>query len=212
MVKSDYMKKSSMFVLVAMLMAASLFGQQGATGIYSESLGITRTGMYVLGGWAVANMAAGAYGWATATGPAKYFGQMNLFWNVINLSIAGVGIYTNQNTGFNDMAATEMLSKMVKTENILLINAGLDVAYMGAGFLLRHYSARSVNRHDMLKGYGNSVILQGAFLFVFDLALYGILHSHRMGGGFELASALTPGNLNLQLGAGIQGFRLAINF
>ena len=201
-----------MLVLVAIVMAVSLFGQQEASTIYSESLAITRTGMYVLGGWAVANIAGGAYGWATATGSAKYFGQMNLFWNVINLSIAGIGLYSNQNTGISDLAVNEMISKLIKTENILLINAGLDVAYMGAGFLLRHYSSRSVNRHDMLKGYGNSVILQGAFLFVFDLALYGILHSHRLGAGFEIASAITPGNINLQIGAGIQGFRLALNF
>ena len=206
------MRRISWLILLVFIVSVPVAGQHNAQGIYSESLGITRTGMYVLGGWAVANMAAGAYGWATATGNAKYFGQMNLFWNVINLSIAGIGLYSNQNTGIGDLTTTEMISKMIKTENILLINAGLDVAYMGAGFLLRHYSARSVNRHEMLKGYGNSVILQGAFLFVFDLALYGILHSHRIGSGFEMASALTPGNVNLQIGAGIQGFRLALNF
>ncbi|MFN2336683.1 MAG: hypothetical protein ABR560_06905, partial [Bacteroidales bacterium] len=78
------------------------------------------------------------------------------------------------------MSGQEILAKHLKTENILLINSALDVGYIGAGFLMRHLSTNSVNRGDLLKGYGNSVIMQGAFLLVFDLVMYGILRDYRM--------------------------------
>jgi len=74
----------------------------------------------------------------------------------------------------------EALGEARKIEKILLINSGLDVAYIGTGFLLRHLSSNSDKRKDLLKGYGNSLILQGGFLLVFDLILYGVLHSSRM--------------------------------
>jgi hypothetical protein len=209
---SENMRRVSLLILVAIVATVTVSAQTGTSGIYSESLAITRSGLYVLGGWSVANIAAGAYGWAAKDGQAKYFGQMNLFWNVVNLSIAGIGLYGNYNTDISRLLPDEMISEMMKTEKIFLINAGADVVYMGAGLLLRHYSGRSANRHDMLKGYGNAVILQGAFLFVFDLVMYGILHSQRMDGGVAMAHDLTPFSINLLTGPDFQGLRLAISF
>ncbi|MBE0674497.1 MAG: hypothetical protein IH591_07545 [Bacteroidales bacterium] len=206
------MRRISLLILVAIVATASVSAQQSTSGIYSESLAITRTGLFVLGGWSVANIAAGTYGWAARDGQAKYFSQMNLFWNVINLSIAGIGLYGNYNTDISRLLPGEMVSEMMKTEKIFLINAGTDVIYMGAGMLLRHYSGRSTNRHDMLKGYGNSVILQGAFLFVFDLVMYGILHSQRMDGSSGILNEIPPVGVSLMTGPGFHGLRLAISF
>jgi hypothetical protein len=47
---------------------------------------------------------------------------------------------------------------------------------MAAGFYLRERAKTATKNQDMLKGYGSALILQGAFLFVFDLALYGIMN------------------------------------
>jgi len=168
-------------VFMAMLAVTPLQGQADYQSFYTGSLSIQNTGMYVLGSWALANIAAGAYGWAVSSGNMKYFGQMNLFWNVINLSIAGFAIYGNYTTDLSLMTGQELLGKHLKTENILLINSALDVGYIGAGFLLRHLSSGSAKRGDMLKGYGNSVIMQGAFLLVFDLVMYGIMRDYRVG-------------------------------
>jgi hypothetical protein len=136
--------------------------------------------MFILGSWAVLNISAGAYGWAHSTGEKMYFNQMNLFWNVINLSIAGFALYGNYNSDLSILSGQELLSKHLKTENLFLINSALDVGYIGAGFLLRHLSAGSVKSADLLKGYGNSVILQGGFLLVFDLVMFGVMRDHRM--------------------------------
>lgn len=164
-------------VIIITVLPAS--GQEEYRQFYSESLGTTNPGMYVLGGWAITNIASGAYGWHRYDGDTKYFHQMNLFWNTVNLSIAGFAIYSNLMLDVSAMGPDEIMKKHLNTEKILLINAGLDVGYIGAGFLMRHLAGRSEKNSDLLKGYGNSVILQGSFLFLLDIVLYGILRTQR---------------------------------
>ncbi|MFO7659063.1 MAG: hypothetical protein R6W78_18535 [Bacteroidales bacterium] len=192
-------------LLLIFLMAVSLmpalhaqqhFEEYRLTGIRTNT-----TGMIVLGSWALANMATGIYGWSKNTGPNKYFHQMNLFWNTVNLSIASVAFYNLYTTDFSFMGQEEFLAKQMKMEKTLLINSFLDIGYIGTGFLLKHLSENSVNRQALLKGYGNSLLLQGGFLLVFDLILYGIIRADRMDflqsagitlldGGFMLTIAL----------------------
>lgn len=158
-----------------------VFAQEtGTIDFYTKSNQINTTGMYVLGGWAIANIAGGAIGWANSTGNAKYFHQMNVFWNTVNLGIAGFALYNNLNTDISLLSADEMMSKHIKTENLYLINAGLDVVYIGTGFLLKHLSTTKPNKQDLLKGYGNSIVLQGGFLMVFDLAMWAVQRNHRL--------------------------------
>ncbi|MDZ7633582.1 MAG: hypothetical protein U5L72_03705 [Bacteroidales bacterium] len=143
-----YEKYNSLFLMKSLPVIFPCYGglstplqaQGDYQSFYTGSLRINNTGMYILGSWAMANIAAGAYGWATATGEMKYFGQMNLFWNVVNLSIAGFALYGNYSTDFSIMGGQELLARHLKTENILLINSALDVGYIGAGFLMRHLS------------------------------------------------------------------------
>ncbi|MHC1732637.1 MAG: hypothetical protein AB9888_11515 [Bacteroidales bacterium] len=173
-------KRVVMSVLFLMT-AITISAQNGQRSFTEASLTANNAGMYVLGSWALANMAAGAYGWATSEGEKKYFSQMNLFWNVVNLSIAGFALYGNYSTDVSLMSEGELLAKHLKTERLFLINSGLDVGYMGAGLLVRHLSSNSEKRGDLLKGYGNAVILQGGFLLVFDMVMYFIFHDLRPG-------------------------------
>lgn len=166
---------------IFLLTAITVVAQGGAKTFGEASLAANNTGMYILGGWALANMAAGAYGWATFEGERKYFSQMNLFWNVVNLSIAGIALYSSYSTDLITAGTEEILAKHLKTEKLFLINSGLDVGYMGAGFLMRHLSGRAEKRADLLRGYGNAVILQGGFLLVFDMAMYFIFNDIRPG-------------------------------
>lgn len=173
-------KRVVMSVLLLMTVV-TISAQNGGRSFAEASLAANNGGMYVLGGWALANMAAGAYGWAAFEGEKKYFSQMNLFWNVVNLSIAGFALYSNYSTDVSLMSEGELLAKHIKTERLFLINSGLDVGYMGAGLLMRHLSSNSEKRGDLLKGYGNAVVLQGGFLLVFDMAMYFIFHDIRPG-------------------------------
>jgi hypothetical protein len=48
--------------------------------------------------------------------------------------------------------------------NVLLINSGLDLAYITAGIVL------ATRQKPLLKGFGAAVLIQGVFLLLFDLA------------------------------------------
>ena len=183
-------------VTILMLMTVVVVVAQDGSRAFGEvSLAANNAGMYVLGGWALANMAAGAYGWAAFEGEKKYFSQMNLFWNVVNLSIAGFALYSNYSADLLSLGDGEIMTKHLKTERLFLINSGLDVAYMGAGILMRHLGTGSERRGDLLKGYGNAVILQGGFLLVFDIVMYFIFRDIRPA-SIELTSALQQGTLH----------------
>jgi len=175
----DYSKR--LFIMSFLLtLTLSVWGQISHGEFCRKSMRINNTGMVVLGTWAVANMATGAWGWSKYEDNRKYFHQMNLFWNTVNLSIAGIALYSNSNYDCLAAGAEAVLNKHLQTEKILLVNAALDIGYMGTGFLLKHLSGKSEKRADLLKGYGNSLILQGSFLLVFDLALYGIMRNARL--------------------------------
>ena len=168
---------------------------------YLKSQKNSNTGMYVLGSWAILNIATGAYGMSSHSGSSKYFHQMNLFWNTVNLGIAGFALASNYLGDASLLSSQQMLDKHMTTEKILLINAGLDILYMAGGALMLNKSKSSTKRPELLKGYGQSILLQGGFLFVFDLVLYAIQHQH--------SNAFFQ---NVQLSINPQSFQLAIQF
>ena len=161
------------------LIPGSVHGQSEYVNYYGQSLRINNIGMAVLGSWALANISVGAYGWSQNTGQRAYFHQMNLFWNTVNLSIAGFALYSNLTADYSLLSGEELLEKQFKTQRLYLINAAVDVGYVSAGFLLKHLATKYPKNEFRLRGYGNSVILQGSFLFVFDLVMYGLLQSRR---------------------------------
>lgn len=167
--------------------AMAAYGQVTGDEFCRKSMKINNTGMIVLGSWAAANIATGAWGWSKYEGDKKYFHQMNLFWNTVNLSIAGMALISNSDYDCVAAGSEAVLNKHMQTERILLINSALDVGYIGTGFLLKHLSGKSVKRADMLNGYGNSLILQGSFLLVFDLTLFGIMRNLRFDSPVELS-------------------------
>ena len=153
---------------------------------YQQSLNIQRSGMHVLGGWALLNIVSGVYGNYKFSQESKYFFQMNAAWNMVNLGIAGIGLYGVANSSL-DIQEIEMFSEMSKFDRILLINAGLDLIYIGVGSTILKKGLKK-NSSRMI-GYGRSIILQGGFLLLFDLGLY-MLHSNNTEVLFQLTERL----------------------
>lgn len=170
-----------MIGLLLLLLAwpTSVRGQSAYSDYYGESLRINNIGMAVLGGWALTNISIGAYGWSHNSGQRSYFHQMNLFWNTVNLSIAGFALYSNLTSEYAQLTGPELMDKQLKFQRLYLINAGLDVAYLAGGGFLHYLAPKYPNNESRLRGYGNSVILQGTFLLVFDLIMFGLQSSHR---------------------------------
>ena len=140
---------------------------------YQKHRVINENAMLVLGGWAAGNILAGTYGNFNAKGEAKYFHQFNAMWNVVNLGIAAFGYFNAINSDPSSMANLEILNDYNSLQSFLLLNAGLDAAYIMTGFYLKERAKNSPSA-ERLKGYGNSLLLQGGFLLAFDIALYFI--------------------------------------
>jgi len=183
-------KQIFLFMLIQFLFIGWLSAQNNSLDleqINDDRIQLNSTGMLVLGGWALSNIAVGSIGMTKADGRTKYFHQMNAAWNVVNLGIAGFGYYglKNQST---ELSLSETISEFHNFENILLFNAGLDVGYMAIGAYLWERGLRKEN--NRLVGYGQSMILQGGFLFAFDLTLF-VLSKNQ-------SSALLDGISNIQ--------------
>ncbi len=168
-----------LLVLLFLGFANMLLGQDPALlDFNTQRLKINRTAMTVLGGWAIGNLASGALLTGQKTGKAKYFHQMNLGWGAINLGIAGFAYYNAVKT---DPASFDLLGSLKEQEKItriLLFNAGLDVGYIMGGAYLRERAKTTTKNPERLAGFGESIILQGAFLLVFDLAVFWVHHQH----------------------------------
>ena len=115
--------------------------------------------------WAAVSFALGA---AMAPGRAfwRAVGGQFMGWAVVNLAIAFFGSRAADGR-YRTLPAPEapavQAEEARKLSRLLWINAGLDIAYMTAGrWLMR--SDKPARR-----GMGLGILLQGAFLFVFDV-------------------------------------------
>ncbi len=163
----------------------------------TERLSINKTGMGILGSWALTNMAVSALSLRGTTAEIKAFHQMNLGWNAVNLLIAGIGYYAAVNEPIGEMNMSESIQAHEKMKSILLFNAGLDLAYVTGGFYLLERAKNSTSRSDQLRGFGKAVIMNGSFLFVFDVVMVWLHAHHAQSKLYALASVLTlqPGGL-----------------
>lgn len=138
-----------------------------------ERISIQKTGMQTLGIWALTNIAVGTFASLSTKGESQAFWQMNAGWNIINAGIAGMGYFSQSIP--NTLLGT--LQEQHSIETILAVNAGLDIAYIIGGFYLKE-KAKTSDIPERLQGFGNAIILQGAFLFVFDAILYAVNAHH----------------------------------
>jgi hypothetical protein len=170
----------SCFFMICMSISASAEQYDSLLQSFNmERIAIQKTGMQTLGFWALSNIAIGSIASLSTTGEKQAFWQMNAGWNIVNAGIAGIGYFSQ--TIPATLSAT--IQEQHSIETILAVNAGLDLAYIIGGFYLKERAKSSANP-ERLQGFGNAIILQGAFLFAFDAILYGVNVHH----GKELMS------------------------
>ncbi|MCU0344164.1 MAG: hypothetical protein MUF28_10145 [Ignavibacterium sp.] len=166
-----------LFLALLLIPISQLIAQENISdslsSFHQNRMKINETAMLVLGGWAAGNILIGTYGNFKASGEAKYFHQFNAAWNIVNLGIAAFGYLNAVNSDPASMTNVEIIKDYNSLQSFLLLNAGLDVAYIATGFYLKERSKNS-SSSERLRGYGNSLLLQGGFLLAFDIALYFI--------------------------------------
>lgn len=162
--------RTAWLALVALLALPPQVGSQDTAG--GNLSAVTRRGMLVLGGWAIGNIVVGTSAAFVAEDPAwQSFWATTAGWNVVNLGLAAGGLLSPT----RPVPADDLSAAHHRLEKILLFNAGLDVGYMALGAWAwdRGSSGSGLGNlePDQLAGLGQAVLIQGAFLLVFDIVL-----------------------------------------
>lgn len=180
--------KHLLSILVALSIIGTTFSQGEELSYLEKKTQIEKRSMATLAGWAGVNIISGSIGWATTKDESKYFNQMNVAWNVVNLGISLPSLLRKHP---KDLSNDEILRQQHTIEKILMLNIGLDVAYVTSGFLLKEMSKNNPGNYHRYRGFGNSLLLQGGFLFVFDIIQFVVHQQHRKKGAQSLSSGLS---------------------
>jgi hypothetical protein len=130
------------------------------------------------------------------------FGAMSAGWGAVNVGIAAVGLATAPTEAATAYGAA--LSAERNFHDILLLNLGLNVAYAGVGGTMLAAGYRDVSNAAEWRGFGTSLILQGAGLLVLDGVAF-LASRTRLADLVGLAGDLSATALPT-------GFRLALRF
>lgn len=131
---------------------------------------ILRKHLAVLGWWCFINLAIGIPGlffffddWLW------YFQLMNMSWAFINFAVV-LWIFDHIfYVKFIEGNTFQRFEVQRHVEKMLLLNIGLDAAYIFAGlYLLTLGRVEGMSHSELWTGFGWSVILQGGFLFCHD--------------------------------------------
>ena len=165
--------KNYFSLLLFLLFSTKTFAQQNSLIFHNkERERLSSNGIKILTTYSAVNIIYGSIAASQTTGSNKYFHEMNAIWNGITLGITGIGLLTAKKEGELNYSAS--LKKQGKIEKLFLFNAGLDVAYIMGGAYLMEKSKINNLRTAKLKGYGESVMLQGGVLFLFDSIMYAL--------------------------------------
>lgn len=99
-----------------------------------------------------------------------YFLLMNILFNVVSGVIAFFGYASLTSIDIVNASAQFILERSIAFENVLIFNAGLDIAYLLVGVLLLVHQNEKYQK--ILKGFGLSVIIQAVFLFFLDVSAF----------------------------------------
>ncbi|MBU6262482.1 MAG: hypothetical protein KGO00_05760 [Bacteroidetes bacterium] len=141
-----------------------------------ERIDITRNYMTALGAWGLLNVVQGSISATNTVGPEHYFHQMSAYFNAVNVGIAAAGFLGIKKQLLKTNTLTSEIKAQRQIQKILLINSALDVGYFATGLILRNVGIKNLN--PKTQGYGGSIMLQGAFLLVYDLLQYGAHHKN----------------------------------
>jgi hypothetical protein len=167
-------------ILLICLLAVSLTSFSQKDVLYKfekDRIGYQKRSMAVLAGWSAANIIVSGIATNTHNKEMRYFHQMNVMWGSINLVIAGFGYWGAGREKIENPSLEAVLKHQNKIEKTYLINAGLDIVYVGSGLLMNKTSDNQKNP-EKFKGYGNSIMLQGGFLLLYDAIIYAIHRKH----------------------------------
>jgi len=136
-------------------------------------------GLAVLVAWALLTLLVSGYRVTRADRRTEgfHFHGMNVAWGLINAGLAFGGIWQLLPAAPAGLQLPGLFAQQLHHETLFAVNTGLDAAYLMTGLYLRaRAAAPGTARPERLRGYGLSLRVQGGFLFVFDAAMWALLH------------------------------------
>ena len=110
--------------------------------------------------WSILSLLSGLYIWFATNEFGRGFGIQLVAWGAVDAAIAFVGA----RTAARRKSTADPQNEALFIRKVLWINFGLDVFYILGGFwVIQAYS------ESFWQGTGWGIVLQGAFLFLFDL-------------------------------------------
>jgi hypothetical protein len=140
-----------------------------------QMLQLSHVHAFVLGCWAFLNVAMGGILAFMTRGDVwtLAFHSMNLSWGAINGGVAAFVYIHTKKSAARAKTLLQRLDLQRHVEKVLLFNAGLDIAFMVGGLALYQRAFISDMAYpDLWKGFGTSVLLQGAYLLIQDSIFY----------------------------------------
>jgi hypothetical protein len=201
--KKYIMQKITYFICLLMAVNSSYSQKIDLMKFEKERVRYSKNAMIGLAGWSVVNIVGSGIATNTRNKEMRAFHQMNVMWGGINLAIAGLGYWSAGREKIDNPTIESVLKHQRKIEKTYLINAGLDVVYIGSGLLMNKTSKNQKNP-EQFKGYGNSIMVQGGFLLLYDAVMYAIHRKH--------AKQLKVMDNKLTLNAGPGAVSLTYNF
>jgi hypothetical protein len=137
-----------------------------------------------LGAWATGSVVIGAalavVGRATGLPVISGFARQQVAWGAVDGAIAGFGLVRSRGQAPDGVSIVDdgdrpdaaAQARAAKLERVLLVNSGLDVAYVAGGIALAAAApavARRTGRDaERLVGDGLGIVVQGGFLLALD--------------------------------------------
>lgn len=171
------MQKTILILCLTGLSMQAFSQNENLVAFDKQRINISKKSQLVLGGWSAVNMIVSAFATKTTNAEMRNFHQMNVLWSGINLGFAALGYWGAGLEKIKNPTLSAILKHQNGSEKTYMLSIGLDVAYVASGLYM---TERSKSRADpsKLKGYGNAVMFQGAFLLLFDAANYFIHRNH----------------------------------
>lgn len=156
----------------------------------SKRLQTNKTGMTILTTWGAANVVAGTTGFIIADDEEwESFHLMNAMWGAVNTTIGVLGYIGTKKEMREQMNYADALQGYEADKRLFLLNAGLDVAYIGTGLVLDAYADNFDNPAEW-RGFGKSISFQGIALLLFDGTMFAI-HSHQNKSWYKILEGVT---------------------
>lgn len=117
--------------------------------------------------WSALSIVAGAILLIAGDGFWRGFGLQALVWGAIDAAIAIFGSRSSRKRRASGQSNPEVTMREARNlQKLLWINTGLDVFYVTGGFIVLFVFGA---QDQFAAGNGSGIVLQGSFLFLFDL-------------------------------------------